>query len=281
MTTRNPDEIEQDIERTRSEMKSTLEAIEQKLAPQRLLEQAMDAVRNIVSPESGLGRTVRDNPVPLALMGIGAVWLFIGASRKSASYGGGAHYGRHASGESMTSGYASYGFGDGGNSGGVGSADYTSDYDAAGEGYETTAAGRAGRVLDKAKSKASRYADDATRYAHDVQDRAGGWARDARTQVDQVTARAGDIYNQYPIAIGIGAVLVGAIIGASFRRTKTEDDLMGQHRDDLVRQADHTAAEALRKGEALAARAIEGAREAAAEGGNPSNPQPGTGRVMH
>jgi ElaB/YqjD/DUF883 family membrane-anchored ribosome-binding protein len=149
--------------------------------------------------------------------------------------------------------------------------DYTSDYEAAVGGSQ----GRTGRMLGQAKEKASRYAGEATRYAHDMGDR-------ARSQMGDLTNRAADIYNQHPIAVGIGAVAVGAVIGAALGRTRTEDELLGRHRDDLLRQAEQTANEALRKGEAMAAKAIESAREATSDvAGEAGQSGSTSGRVMH
>lgn len=261
MKSRNPEEIEQDIERTRSQMRSTLDAIEEKLAPQRLLETAMDTVREVVSADSGIGRTIRNNPIPLALMGLGAAWLLVAATRKT---------------DTAREEYDDTGYGYRGTAGEVGyssGGDYTSDYEAAGEGVQ----GKAGRILGQAK-------DTASRYATDISDRASGWAEGARSQVGDLTQRATDLYDRHPLAVGIGAVAVGALIGASLGRTKAEDDLLGRHRDDLFRQAEQTAKDALQKGEAMAAKAIEGVRDAAGDvAGEVAGQASGStgGRVMH
>src|ERR671917_2654521 len=58
-----------EIERTRADMGETVDAIQQRLSPENLKEQAKDRVR-----ETTVGRameTIRENPLPAALTGIG------------------------------------------------------------------------------------------------------------------------------------------------------------------------------------------------------------------
>ena len=66
-----------EIDRTRGEMDRTLSAIEQRLSPQQLLNQGMDYVRRSGATEfvQNLGGAARQNPLPMALTGIGIAWL--------------------------------------------------------------------------------------------------------------------------------------------------------------------------------------------------------------
>jgi ElaB/YqjD/DUF883 family membrane-anchored ribosome-binding protein len=81
---RSADEIENDIERTRAEVSSTIDAIQSKLTPGELMDQAIQYLRNSGGGDFGrnLGRTVRDNPVPVALIGVGIAWLAMGGTRR-------------------------------------------------------------------------------------------------------------------------------------------------------------------------------------------------------
>lgn len=88
-----PDVIEQDIARTRAEMSDTVNEIQDRLSPGRIREEARDrirgGIRNVASRISrsakergaSLMDTVRSNPMPLAMIGIGAAWLLISRSR--------------------------------------------------------------------------------------------------------------------------------------------------------------------------------------------------------
>src|SRR5262249_34797245 len=85
--------IRADIEHTRSHMSTTIDAIQDKLNPQNLVDQAKGAVReatigrveNMVSDvrntaqDAGNGflETIKENPVPAALAAIGIGWLFM------------------------------------------------------------------------------------------------------------------------------------------------------------------------------------------------------------
>ena len=87
------DEIEVtriEIERTRADMTETVDAIQERLNPQNLKEQAKDKVREATVGKaqeagSGIVDTVKANPLPAALTGIGLGWLFISARRQSGS----------------------------------------------------------------------------------------------------------------------------------------------------------------------------------------------------
>jgi hypothetical protein len=72
--TRDSDTIERDIDRTQDKIGDTVEKIEEKMDPSEITrsilgEDGQESVRN------GL-RIARENPIPVALIAIGAVWLF-------------------------------------------------------------------------------------------------------------------------------------------------------------------------------------------------------------
>lgn len=92
-TDRRALELRAEIAATRGEMAETIEAIQERLSPAHLAAQASETVRNAATEkvkqmantagdamDSVLGSTfmdtVRANPVPAAMIGLGAVWLF-------------------------------------------------------------------------------------------------------------------------------------------------------------------------------------------------------------
>ena len=77
--TRSPDLILTEIEQTRSQMDSTLEAIEKRLTPGELLDQGLNYLRNSGGREfiSNLGASVKGQPLPASLVGIGLAWLMV------------------------------------------------------------------------------------------------------------------------------------------------------------------------------------------------------------
>src|SRR6266446_9378308 len=73
---KSPDEIEHDIAQTRAQLGEILDELEHKLAPRHLLERGVDMLKDTMSGDGGgLGETLRNHPVPLALVGIGVGWM--------------------------------------------------------------------------------------------------------------------------------------------------------------------------------------------------------------
>ncbi len=82
---RTPEQIEREIEQTRRNTAATLAAIEDRLAPGRLVDEAWSYLRNSGQGQtfvSNLSATVRDNPIPVALLAISLAWLGIASSRR-------------------------------------------------------------------------------------------------------------------------------------------------------------------------------------------------------
>jgi len=82
---RTPEQIEREIEQTRRNTAATLAAIEDRLAPGRLMDEAWSYLRTSGQGQtfvSNLSATVRDNPIPVALLAISLAWLAIASSRK-------------------------------------------------------------------------------------------------------------------------------------------------------------------------------------------------------
>ena len=95
MNQRTASEIERDLDRTRSEMSQTIDAIQERLSPGQLFEQGMryfysgggrSFTDGAAEFAQNFGRAVRDNPVPFALVATGLVWLMMGRGRQR-SYG--------------------------------------------------------------------------------------------------------------------------------------------------------------------------------------------------
>ena len=85
---RSPQEIEREIGRTRERMSSNIDALGDKLSPDNLKQQAKDAiagkaqdvVANVGEQARQTGSRVMDfiteNPLPVAAVTLGAIWLF-------------------------------------------------------------------------------------------------------------------------------------------------------------------------------------------------------------
>jgi hypothetical protein len=75
--TRSAREIEADIEHTRAELAGTLDAIEDRLAPESLLDSLRAEIAIYLRSPRGrrIVEIVSNNPVPVALSAIGVGWL--------------------------------------------------------------------------------------------------------------------------------------------------------------------------------------------------------------
>lgn len=74
--------IEQEIEQTRTRMDETLGAIQEKLSPGQLVDQVLAYSKGGPGQYfSNLGRTAQQNPVPVALLGVGLAWLMMSSSK--------------------------------------------------------------------------------------------------------------------------------------------------------------------------------------------------------
>ena len=82
-------EIERDLDATRSRLDATIGALQQKLAPGSVVEEAVTYFKESggVDITRTVGRSMRDNPVPVALIGVGLGWLVLNEARR-----GGATY---------------------------------------------------------------------------------------------------------------------------------------------------------------------------------------------
>jgi ElaB/YqjD/DUF883 family membrane-anchored ribosome-binding protein len=97
--------IERDLGRTRARLDTNIDTLQQKFAPADLVDQAMSYFNEGGGMEFGrnLGRSMRENPVPIALIGVGLGWLMLsGKKQPSAAFdtsGGSSHaVGRSAQG---------------------------------------------------------------------------------------------------------------------------------------------------------------------------------------
>jgi ElaB/YqjD/DUF883 family membrane-anchored ribosome-binding protein len=74
---RRPEQILTEIHRTRDELEKTLIAIEHRLTPGQLVDHGIDYLRHSGANEfvQNLGGAAKQNPLPVALVGIGLAWL--------------------------------------------------------------------------------------------------------------------------------------------------------------------------------------------------------------
>lgn len=94
----DPNAIERDMERTRAHIDRTIDEIQDRLSPGQLLDEGLRYLRS--GPQdyfstfgSNLGHSIRDNPLPVALIGLGVAWLAMGQNNGQASRASSGAYG--------------------------------------------------------------------------------------------------------------------------------------------------------------------------------------------
>ena len=79
------EKLEREAGRTRAQLSETLEELRARMTPGQVIDQLIDHAREGPAAEFGrnLAREVRENPLPLVLIGIGVAWLIAASSRSS------------------------------------------------------------------------------------------------------------------------------------------------------------------------------------------------------
>jgi ElaB/YqjD/DUF883 family membrane-anchored ribosome-binding protein len=245
-----------EIERTRADMSETVDAIQGRLSPENLKEQAKDRVKDAtVGKAKGAGNaiteTIKENPLPAALTGLGIGWILAQARKRST-----------APPRYVDSGYAAGG--------------YPPAYDqppyAEDRGSDVSTAGQAvGRTRDKVGEAATTVQDKAGQ----VVGRAGDTVSSAGDKVSGLGDRArygarkasdgfGRMLQENPLAVGVLAAGVGAAVGLAIPETARENEVMGEARDTVVEKAQEKAQEAQEKVQRVAEEA-QGAAQQEAE----------------
>lgn len=286
----DPAQIRAEIEQTRARMGQTIDQIQERLSPARLKQQTKETIREatigkveemtnraeyeVKSWRRKLVQTVKDNPVPAALIGVGLGWLIMADNQDEAydyddyrqrPYTGGSTYYPAA---------ARYS-----GSGATQRTTRDSARDLVQEGQE-----RLNETVDEVR-------DWASETAHTVQERVSETAESVRHSAEEARHQAQETavdlrlraqqgmrqtkrtfwatMNENPLAVGATAAAVGALVGLALPSTPTENRLMGERRDELVHQAkdrvQETVKETTEKVKAVATEVATEAKDAAVE----------------
>jgi ElaB/YqjD/DUF883 family membrane-anchored ribosome-binding protein len=237
---RSPEEIEREIEQTRSRLSRDIDELGNRLTPHHLKEEAKTAIKGAaqgavsnVSEQarrtgSRLVEVIRENPLPVIAVGAGVTWLLTQRSRSDISGDRMARYAytgpERRQGNSWQSG--------------------TGIKDKVGEavsGVKETVGEAAGGVAEKASEWKERAGE-----------RIGDLGGQARMRTRRIKTNLEHQAEENPLAVAIGATVVGLALGLLLPGTERENELMGPARDQLVDRAEKT---------------VEQAKEAAVEAG--------------
>ena len=221
-------EIREEIAQTREDMTETIDAIQDRLKPSTVVANATQRVRSATTEKvkqmaSTAGDaadrvmhnrfvdTVRANPWPVAMIGIGAAWLWM--------------KGRSASGQYSTGRFA-----------------YGDDYNGR-DTYSIENDWRTRTAPTRMMYSSEEYAEDIA-YSETPGDRSSRiteYADNVRATARRTTRRAQNSFNRVmrenPLALGVAATIVGAAIGVTLPETDVENEWMGDARDTVVDRA--------------------------------------------
>ena len=253
---KRPEEIEDEIARTRADMDVTLDAIQRKLSPGELIDRAFSYVKQNGGGEmmTGVGNLVRDNPVPVALIGVGLAWLMYSAARP-----------RELGDERY----------DHGPQAGLGQGAYGTAYASADEANGGTS-GTASRAASAVSGAASSAADRARSLAASAGERLGGTFDTVTGRGRHLGAYARDgwertrhsydsIASDRPLVLGAIGLAAGAAVGLMLPSTHSEDEMLGEYRDQLFEQAQAAGREQVQKAQTVANETWRAARDTAKE----------------
>ncbi len=235
------DEVEAnraDIERTRANMSETVGAIQERLSPQNLKEQAkVQAKETAREAGSGFVDRIKQNPVPAAMVGIGLGWLLMsgreGSSEQQRFQDGPYYYERSESGRS-----------------------YPTYYEEPGRSSEGQVRGRAGEAASQAQDRAKQVTGQA-------QERASQLSSQAQDQAQRAKGGFQQMLQENPLAVGALAVGLGAAVGFSFPETDKENQVMGEARDSLVERGKERAQDVKERAQRAAEEGQRAAKEEA------------------
>lgn len=310
-------EIRADIEQTRAEMSETIEAIAERLNPTNIKEQvkeqvveqarevrdnvreatigrAEDMVRNagetVSEARYTLMETIRQNPIPAALTGIGLGWLWMnrksGSSYRQPQFSDQRSYSYSGTPYQSSTSY-SYDYGRGGyqDQGRVGQVvDRAQDMAGQARGTASSAVSQArdtagnavSQVADTAGNAASQVRDTAANVANQAQDTAGRVVDQVQETAEQAYYRAQyqaqrleDRFQQSlrtnPLGVGAVALALGAAAGLALPETQRENELLGETRDRLVERATDVAQNTMEKVQQVAGQVTQEAQSTAKE----------------
>lgn len=235
-TEQSPDQIERDIERTRERMSDNIDALGEKLSPENLKRQAQDVVAEkaqevVANVEERARQTgdrlvefIRDNPLPVAAVSIGALWLFTQRNRSEISGDRMARFAytgpeRRSLGGGKTLGRLVERVAD--------ARDNISE--------ATSGLGdRAGELVEQAQRRAGELGDGAKDRLHNL-------TAGTREQTQRARGSLDRMMNDNPLVVAAGAMILGAALGMLLPETEPERRMMGPARDTVVDRAQDIA----------------------------------------
>ena len=265
--------IAADIRITQERLGDTVEEIGERFNPTRLKEELKSDIRDatigkvenmaqqtaemVSDAQRSLMQSIRENPVPVIMVGIGLGWMILNASRKhtgsNSQYDDYQRRGSRSAYDDEQSASWSTMYDD----------EQGRDYGRQESGTLDRAKNKASEVADSMKEKTSRIADKAQRKASEVGDRAEEMAGRVADETRMQTRRVEQAFQDNPLVIGAAALALGLAAGLAIPSTEKESELMGDTRDELVDKVKDVAEDTKSKVQQVAERVVDQAENTA------------------
>ncbi|MFC6490144.1 DUF3618 domain-containing protein [Nitratireductor sp. GCM10026969] len=271
MTPRSAAELEREAEAARDRMIDTAHKIQDRLTPGRIIDEVGSYFRDSdgATAVHNLKNQIRDNPLPLALIGTGVAWLIMGSGAGTAQARR-----EHAAEPDASDTDAMWQDTHGLPRTGVAPVPKSgqgqpSVKDRAGGAMHAAsrAAGSVGEKFGSAYASAAESASGATHSMAEGGQHIGQRARGAgRSAVDAGTRAQRAISHtlrQEPIIIGAVGIALGAAIGAFMPRTRAEEEYLQPYEDSVRGRMQETARHGLDSAKDVASKAYSAGKEEA------------------
>ena len=230
-----------------------------------------------------LGRAVQANPVPAALIGMGALWMLMGGGRTTAAA---ALVSGGVSRVADTLAPAASAVGSGASRIASGVSDLASSAKDGVSDLASGAASMAGQAFqavgDTAADAAKRMSSSAAKAGSAVGDEAGSLGSSmadlGSSVTHSVTGLAGSVqgnlaetFQRQPLLVGAVGLLIGAAVAGAFPKTRFEEDLIGEQAGAMKEKVETLVSEGAENLSGMANRAVDALKqEAETQGLTPS-----------
>jgi ElaB/YqjD/DUF883 family membrane-anchored ribosome-binding protein len=285
MNDRSEREIRERIDTTRARMGDTIEQIGDRVNPDRVkaelkskareqIQETKDNVKRkarntmrdvehgVADAGRGIWATIRENPLPAGMVGVGLAWMF--ANRRGSDEHRDREYGTYSTGPAVPyrPGYGRIDHGyEGSESASFGLAAESSRTEYTGDGASSDSEGireKAAEVIDSATDRISDAQERVSNWAADTKEQVGSWAHDGRDRIGDLAQqtrnrahsaerRVEESMRDNPLAAGAVVLAMGMAAGLIVPETQREHELMGRSRDRVLDKGKDAARRAAEK----------------------------------
>jgi ElaB/YqjD/DUF883 family membrane-anchored ribosome-binding protein len=262
------DALRADIAGTRDRMSDTLGEIGERLNPHRVTEQVKDTIREatigrvenmaqqatdrVSETSRGIVDTIRDNPIPAAMIGLGLGWMMwngrSGSSDVSSRRGSADQNMSNSGNQRSSAGYGRRGYAASGYVDAYGGSEMD-NYDSG--------------VVDSIREKAGDLSDTVRGAAGDLSDRAQSMAGTVGQSTRTGARRVEDAFYENPLLTGAVTLALGLAAGLAVPATHPEVALMGDARDQMGDRVRGVVEDTKHKAEHVAEHVVDEAKSAA------------------